>query len=129
MVEFLSAEWITAFDTAARAASGLATEPPFVVETLVRSPGGDRGYQVCFAAAGASVTDRGVAAADVVLITDPTTAWALHQGTLRAQDAFAAGALKVRGRPEVLVARAELLTALAHAVTPLRAETRAPADR
>ena len=75
-----------------------------MVETRGRDGAdGDVGYQVQFGADGASVTGPGAGApADVVLVTDPATAWALHQGTLRAQDAFARGALKLRGRPELL---------------------------
>ena len=127
MAEFLSAAWVTALDTAARDADDLGTESPFVVETLVLGPGGDAGYQVRFGPDGASVTAPGDATPDVVLVTDPDTAWALHQGTVRAQDAFARGALKVRGRPELLAGRAELFAALERALAPVRAVT-TPAD-
>ena len=131
MAEFLSAAWVTALDTAARDADDLRTESAFVVETLVLGPGGDAGYQVRFGPDGASVTGLvtapGDAPPDVVLVTDPDTAWALHQGTVRAQDAFARGALKVRGRPELLAGRAELFAALERALAPVRALT-TPAD-
>ena len=46
-----------------------------------------------FGTEGAAVTGSGHAGdadGDVALVTDPTTAWALHEGSLRAQDAFAA---------------------------------------
>ncbi len=127
MAEFLSTAWVTALDTAARDADDLVTESPFVVETLVLGPGGDAGYQVRFGPDGASVTPPGDAPPDVVLVTDLDTAWALHQGTVRAQDAFARGALKVRGRPELLAGRAELFAALERALAPVRAVT-TPAD-
>jgi hypothetical protein len=126
MAEFLSDAWIAALDGAARAADDLATEPPFVVETLVHAPDGDRGYRVRFAPDGASVTATaasGDSPADVVLLTDPVTAWALQEGTLRAQDAFARGLLKVRGRPELLAEHAALLAGLARAFAPVRAGT------
>jgi hypothetical protein len=130
VVEFLSDAWIARLDAAARAADDLATDPPFVVETLVRSPRGDTGHRVHFAADGATVTGPSSApdgdGADVVLVTDPETAWALHQGALRAQDAFARGALKLRGRPELLATHADLLAALERALVPVRAETTAP---
>ena len=126
MAEFLSAEWVTALDAAARTAVDLATDPPVVVETRVVGATAGTGYQVHFGPDGASVTPPGVGSSDLVLITDVATAWALHQGTLRAQDAFARGALKVRGRPEVLAGRAELLTALERALAPIRAHTDAP---
>jgi hypothetical protein len=123
VVEFLSAGWIERLDAAARAADDLRADPPFVIETLVHGPDGDAGYQVRFASDGASVHGPGHAAADVVLVTDPATAWALHQGALRAQDAFAQGVLKVRGRPELLAERAELLAALQQAWAPVWPDT------
>ena len=133
MVEFLSDAWIARLDAAARAADDLATDPPFVVATLVRSARGDTGHRVCFDPEGATVTGLasgpggdGADGADVVLVTDPDTAWALHQGALRAQDAFARGALKLRGRPELLAAHADLLAALERALAPVRAETTPP---
>jgi len=126
MAEFLSAAWVAALDAAARAADDLRTDPPLVVETVVETTERDLGYQVHLGADGASVTRPGAVPADVVLVTDAGTAWALHQGTLRAQDAFARGALKLRGRPEVLSGRAELLAALERALAPVRAETTAP---
>lgn len=128
MVEFLSAAWIERLDAAARAADGLAADPGFVVETLVHTPGGDAGYQVRFGPDGASVSRADGAAADVVLVTDAATAWALQQGSVRSQDAFAQGALKVRGRPELLTEHADVLAALAQATAPLREETTPPVD-
>jgi hypothetical protein len=132
MAEFLSDAWIARLDRAARAADGLEADPPFTVATLVRGRDGERGYRVCFAVDGASVTGPGhphVAEADVELVTDPATAWALHLGTLRAQDAFAAGLMKVRGRAELLAAHGDLLVALERALAPVRAETTPPEPR
>lgn len=129
MVEFLSDAWIARLDAAAREADDLVVERPFVVETVVHEPAGERGYQVRFGPDGASVTAAGASPADVVLVTDPATAWALQQGTLRAQDAFARGLLKVRGRPELLAAHAALLGALARALAPVRAGTTPVAAR
>jgi hypothetical protein len=123
VVEFLSDAWIARLDAAARAADGVDADPPFSVETLVHAPDGDTGYRVHFGADGASVTLPGVGEADVVLATDPETAWALHQGTVRAQEAFAQGALKLRGRPELLAGNTELLAALERAFAPVRADT------
>jgi hypothetical protein len=130
VVEFLSDAWIARLDAAARAADDLTTATPFVVETLVHGPEGDTGSRVRFGPDGASVAgiprDDGGDAADVVLVSDAATAWALHQGQVRAQDAFARGALKVRGRPELLAAHGDLLVALERAFAPVRAETTAP---
>jgi hypothetical protein len=135
VVKFLSDAWIARLDAAARRADDLTTATPFVVETRVHGPDGDTGSRVRFGPDGASVTglsDEGTKgeggdSADVVLVSDVATAWALHEGTVRAQDAFARGALKVRGRPELLAAHGELLAALERALAPVRAETTAPA--
>ncbi len=129
MVEFLSDAWIARLDAAARAADGLAADPPFTLATVVHHAGVDRGYRVCFRSDGASVagaSGEDLADGDVVLVTDPRTAWALHEGALRAQDAFARGTLKVRGRPELLATHAELLAELARALAPVRADTTPP---
>jgi hypothetical protein len=123
VAEFLSDAWVAQLDVAVRAASDLVSDPPLVVETLVREPSGDRGYQVHVSATGAAVTGPGAAVADVVFVTDHATAWALHQGAVRAQDAFARGDLKVRGRPDLLTGRAEIFAALARALAPVRAGT------
>jgi hypothetical protein len=80
-------------------------------------------YQVRIGPDGASVSVPAAEVADVVLVTDRATARALHEGRLRAQDAFARGALKVRGRPELLAARAELFARLDRAFAPVRAGT------
>ena len=125
-VEFLSDAWIARLDTATRAADDLAADPPFTVATVVDET---QGYRVQFGPDGASVTGSGRtgdADVDVVLVTDAATAWALHQGSIRAQDAFARGALKVRGRPELLAAHGELLAALERALAPVRADTTPP---
>jgi hypothetical protein len=129
MVEFLSAAWIARLDAAARAADDLVVEPPFTVATVVRDAHGERGYQVRFGTDGASVTasgHEGDVDGEVALITDPATAWALHEGSLRAQDAFARGLLKVRGRPELLAAHGDVLAALERALAPVRADTTPP---
>ena len=136
-MEFLSDAWIARLDAAARAADGLIADPPFSVETLVHGPDGDTGYRVQFGADGATVTGLPsgggpgprAGEADVVLATDPATAWALQQGTVRAQDAFARGALKLRGRPELLAGNTELLAALERAFAPVRADTTPPSAR
>lgn len=124
MAEFLSDTWVEELDAAVRAAHDLAVDPRLVVEQVVRhGDGTEAGYQVHFGPDGACVTPLGTAPADVVLVTDLDTAWALHQGALRAQDAFARSALKVRGRPEVLTGRTELFAAFERAVAPVRAGT------
>ena len=124
MAEFLSAAWIAELDAAARGAADLVVDAPLVVEQVVDDGEGVTvRYQVRIGPAGASVSGDTGAPADVVLVTDRATAWAMHGGRLRAQDAFARGALKVRGRPELLAGRAELFARLDRAFAPVRAGT------
>ena len=124
MAEFLSAAWIAELDAAARGAADLVVDAPLVVEQVVDAGAGVTvRYQVRIGPAGASVSGDTGAPADVVLVTDRATAWAMHGGRLRAQDAFARGALKVRGRPELLAGRAELFARLDRAFAPVRAGT------
>ena len=124
MAEFLSAAWIAELDAAARGAADLVVDAPLVVEQVVDDGAGVTvRYQVRIGPAGASVSGDTGAPADVVLVTDRATAWAMHGGRLRAQDAFARGALKVRGRPELLAGRAELFARLDRAFAPVRART------
>jgi hypothetical protein len=131
MAEFLSDEWVTELDAAARTAPDVHVPDTLVVETVVRDADGDRdaGYQLRLGPDGASVAAPGTHPADVVFVTDPATAWALHRGTLRAQDAFAQGLLKVRGRPELLAGRAEILGRVERAFTPVREGTTARRGR
>jgi hypothetical protein len=129
MAEFLSDAWLAELDAAARAADDLGTDEPLVVETMVRDDDGHTGYQLRFGPDGASIGRPGDVEADVVFVTDLATAWALHEGALRAQDAFARGALKVRGRPELLAGRAELFARVERAFAPVRAGTTAAPDR
>jgi hypothetical protein len=126
MAEFLSAAWVAELDAAARAADDLTVDGSFVVEQVVRDvAAGDLVYRVQLGPSGASVTTGAAdpADADLVLVTDRATARDLHEGRLRAQDALARGSLKLRGRPEVLAGRAELLARLDAAFAPVRART------
>jgi hypothetical protein len=134
MAEFLSAAWIAELDAAARTATGLVADPPVVIEQVVRDSGADDvRYRVRIGPAGASVAsstaDDAVDAPDLVLVTDRATARELHEGRLRAQDALARGALKVRGRPEVLGRRAGILARLDAAFATVRADTTFAGDR
>ena len=127
MAEFLSDEWIAALDAAARAAPELAVDEVLVVEQVVHLGDGRAvRYQVRFGPDGTSVDhvpDAPDGSADVVLVTDRATAWSLQQGELRAQDAFARGRLKVRGRPELLAGRADLFARLEQAWADVRVGT------
>jgi hypothetical protein len=129
MAEFLSDEWLRELDAAARSAPDLQLADPIVVETVVDGPEGAVGYQLRLGPDGASVATPGTHSADVVFVTDADTAWALHQATLRSQDAFARGLLKVRGRPELLAAHREAFARLGRAFARVRESTTATPDR
>jgi hypothetical protein len=130
VAEFLSDTWVAEVDAALRGAAGLACDPPLVVDVRVRAPGGEHGYRVHLSPTGAWATallfGDATTPPDVALLTDLATARALHQGAVRAQDAFARGDLKVRGRPEVLSGRGDLFGALARALAQVRERTSDP---
>ena len=127
VARFLSAEWITELDRAAARSSRLVDDlagVTLVVERRVQgSPFGDVAYvtriddgRVRFVAGSADD-------ADLVLLSDYATARALARGDLNAQQAFAAGRLKLRGRLETLVAHARTLAAVGAGVDDVRATT------
>ena len=127
MAEFLSVAWIAELDAVAR------TVPPgdgpaerLVVQQEVAGSRGVATYQFHVSADELRVLAGAPTAADVVLATDLATAVALGRGSVRAQDALAAGRLKVRGRPEALGASAGRLAQLDAALAPVRAVTTFP---
>ena len=61
--------------------------------------------------------------ADLVLLSDYPTARALARGELNAQQAFAAGRLKLRGSLDTLVAHARTLAAAGAGLDDIRATT------
>lgn len=130
MAEFLSDAWIAQLDRAARAApgvSGLGVDPPLVIEQHVRRGDDEVVYSLHFAADGARVENGAASQPDVILRTDAGTALAMQRGTMSAQDALAAGRLKVRGRMERLRAVGEALRTLDDVFGEVRAATTDPA--
>ncbi|HEX9506374.1 MAG TPA: SCP2 sterol-binding domain-containing protein [Acidimicrobiia bacterium] len=128
MAEFLSPAWISELDDAARASDDLVRfDGPLVLEQIVQcgSARPDVRYQIRIERGRARVVDVGGddERADIVLLTDVATARALHTGARRTQDALAAGALKIRGNPDVLVRHRELLGVLDRAFATARART------
>ena len=130
VAEFLSPAWIAELDDAARACDDFPPlVGPLVMEQVIRSSAsGDVRYQIRIEAGRARVVADGEDRADIVLVTDLATAYALHTGVLRAQDALAAGALKVRGNPDVLVRYRELLGVLDSVFAVVREHTIFSAD-
>jgi hypothetical protein len=128
VAEFLSAQWIGELAAAAAGIrDGASLGVDLVIDQEVHgAPGGDVRYRVRCSADGLTVTDETgpeTADADLVLVTDYSTARALHEGNTRAQDALAAGALKIRGSPERLAAAAAVLETMAAAFAPVRNRT------
>ena len=130
MAEFLSPAWISELDDAARASDDLVRfDGPLVLEQIVQcgSARPDVRYQIRIERGRARVVDVSGGddheRADIVLLTDVATARALHTGARRTQDALAAGALKIRGNPDVLVRHRELLGVLDRAFATARART------
>lgn len=123
MPEFLSPEWIDALDAAARDAPPPAGLPrPLVVDYVIA--GEDHAvYHVTVASTGVRVAAGPAPDADLAFVTDRPTAYALHTGAAGAQDAFAAGRLKVRGDLNVLIGARPALAALDDVFAGVRAGT------
>lgn len=126
MPEFLSTEWIDALDAAARTAV-LPEEvagASLTVEQVVRdAPEGEARYHLRIAGGRLRVRRGGVDAPDVRLSADYEIAVQLQQGKLNAQDALAAGRLKVQGRLERLRDANDALQALEDIFASVRAAT------
>jgi hypothetical protein len=116
MPDFLSPEWISALDDAARTSDRLAAigkDDAFVVEQRVTdAPDGEACYHARLGPDGARVVQGPAPSPDVILVTDYETALALHRGETNAQRAIAAGRMKLRGHVELLLRRADALAAL-----------------
>ncbi|MFI5053185.1 MAG: hypothetical protein ACHQDE_02395 [Acidimicrobiia bacterium] len=126
MAAFLSEQWIGELATAAAGLGSLGSlDAELVVDQVVRDAhGAEVRYRVRLFPGGAEVTSAATGRlADLVLVTDYPTARDLHLGRLRAQDALAAGALKVRGTPEVVARAGDALAALSAAFVTVRART------
>ena len=129
MAEFLSDAWIAELDHAARAAPGvsaLGAGQPLVIEQHVRRGDDEVVYSMRFAAEGARVEKGAASQPDVIVRTDAATALAMQRGTMSAQDAAAAGRLKIRGRMERLRAVGEALRTLDDVFGEVRAATTDP---
>jgi hypothetical protein len=128
VAEFLSDEWLGELAAAAATVEDPgAGDAELVIEQVVSgSPRGDIRYRMEFGARGAVVLRSepdDQQPADLVLLTDYATARRLHEGGLRAQDALAAGTLKVRGSPQRLARAADALAGLDAAFATIRAHT------
>ena len=127
MAEFLTPEWVAELDAAARRSptlGPLGTDPPFTVELRVYDTPGNGGDEFVFQAVFADGSTRFVVGSpsepDLLVRLDAVFAARIRSGDANVQEALAAGALKVRGDLEGLVARAEALSAVGDVFAALR---------
>lgn len=126
MTDFLSAEWIEALDAAARAATlpESASAVSITIEQVVRdAPGGESRYHLRIEDGRARVQLGPAAAPDLRLFADYDVAARIQRGEVNAQEALAAGRLKVQGRFAHLLRVDDALRALEDVFAPVRAET------
>jgi SCP-2 sterol transfer family len=127
VARFLSDDWIAELDRAAAASQRLAEEladVTLVVERRVEgSPLGDVTYVTRIDGGRVRYLTGAAPDADLVLLSDYPTARALARGELNAQQAFAAGRLKLRGSLDTLVAHARTLAAAGAGLDDVRAAT------
>jgi putative sterol carrier protein len=126
VTDFLSAEWIEALDAAARAATlpETASAVSITIEQVVRdAPGGESRYHLRIEDGRARVQSGPAAAPDLRLFADYDVAARIQRGEVNAQEALAAGRLKVQGRFAHLLRVDDALRALEDVFAPVRAET------
>ena len=126
MTDFLSAEWIEALDAAARAARlpESASAVSITIEQVVRdAPGGESRYHLRIEDGHARVQLGPAVAPDLRLFADYDVAARIQRGEVNAQEALAAGRLKVQGRFAHLLRVDDALRALEDVFAPVRAET------
>jgi putative sterol carrier protein len=126
VADFLSAEWIEALDAAARAATlpESASAVSITIEQVVRdAPGGESRYHLRIEDGRARVQLGPAAAPDLRLFADYDAAARIQRGEVNAQEALAAGRLKVQGRFAHLLRVDDALRALEDVFAPVRAET------
>ena len=126
MADFLSAEWIEALDAAARAVTlpEAAAAVSITIEQVVRdAPDGESRYHLRIEAGRALVQPGPAAAPDLRLFADYDMAARIQRGEVNAQEALAAGRLKVQGRFAHLLRVDDALRALEDVFAPVRAET------
>jgi putative sterol carrier protein len=98
VAEFLSAEWLSELDAAARSASAPADLRLVVQQVVVDDDGAElASYAVRIADGAVQVTPGRADDADVTFTQDQATAAAIARGELAAQRAFLDGHLRVGG--------------------------------
>jgi hypothetical protein len=126
MVEFLSVEWIDALDGTAREATlpDAAADLSLTVEQVVRDgPDGEARYHLRLEGGHARVHLGAADDPDLLLFTDYEIAARLQRGEVTAQEALAAGRLKVQGRFQRIRQASDALATLEDLFAPVRAAT------
>ena len=126
MPEFLSPEWIEALDAAARAVvvpDDIAAASIEVEQVVRDGPRGEVRYHLQLEDGRARVFPGPAASPHLRLIADYDAATRIQRGEVNAQEALAAGRLKVQGRFAQLVRADEALRSLADVFAAVRAAT------
>ena len=126
MADFLSAEWIEALDAATRAATlpDAASAASITIEQVVRdAPGGESRYHLRIEDGQARVQLGPATDPDLRLFADYDIAARIQRGEVNAQEALAAGRLKMQGRFAHLLRVDDALRALEDVFAPVRADT------
>lgn len=127
MAEFLSPEWVDELDAAARASDSLAARTrdlTFTVQQIVQhTPRGDVHYYVTADDDSVRVRSGSAASPDLTLIADYEVARAISAGTGNAQEALAAGRLKIKGGLGLLLGNEDVFAALEDVFASVRSQT------
>jgi putative sterol carrier protein len=127
VVVFLSAEWLSELDAAARhiePSTALAPGQRLVLGQEVHgTPAGTVAYQVVVDEHGVRVVSPPEPAADLTFVCDYATAVAVAQGSTNAQEALMAGRLQLRGDVERFSAARDAVVALGDVFARVRATT------
>jgi len=126
VAEFLSREWIDALDAAARTAvlpKGAAAVSIEIEQVVRDAPGGEVRYHLRFEDGRALVQAGAATSPDLRLIADYDVAARIQRGELNAQQALAAGLLKVQGQFAPLVRANDALRSLEDVFAGVRAAT------
>jgi hypothetical protein len=129
VAEFLSAEWVAELDALARRVGTDVSGPgdPITVELHVQgAPDGEFVFQAAFGEGTSGFVAGSPSEPDLVVLVDHSFAARIHSGDANAQEALAAGALKVRGDLGVLTRVGGALAGLGDRVAGLRPTTTEP---
>ena len=127
MARYLSPEWITALDEAARSDGALAAataDIALVIQQEVKgAPDGDASWHVVVDHGKVRVLAGSSPAPDVVFTQDHTTALAIGRGELSAQTAFMIGKLRVGGDVGLLMTHHDAFDSVEDVFAPVRLQT------